>query len=141
MEPIEIVVLIFIGVGGNVGGSLVGKFTEAVLPKANTLRKKIWDNLKGNPNAEIALQAAENGSQADLEAVADYLKIEMRENPEFGAEVQKLAEEIKQEEIPQQAKNTQNNYDNSTGYQTIIEKGGKAFVGTNNFYQSPESFD
>lgn len=139
MEPIAIATLAFIGT--KVGETLVAKFTEAVLPKANALRQKIWDKLRGNPNAEIALQAAEDGSKADLEAVADYLKIAMREDAEFGEEVKKLAEEIKQEEIPQQSKNTQNNYDNSTGFQTSVEKGGKAFIGTNIFNQSPESSD
>ena len=95
MEPIAIATLAFIGT--KVGEILVEKFTEAVLPKANALRQKIWDKLRGNPNAEIALQAAENGSATDLEVVADYLKIAMREDADFAGEVKQLAEEIEKE--------------------------------------------
>ena len=33
----------------------IEKFTEAALLKMDALRKKIWEKLRGNPNAEKAL--------------------------------------------------------------------------------------
>ena len=117
MEPIAIATLAFIGT--KVGETLVEKFTEAVLPKANALRKKIWDQLRGNPNAEIALQAAENGNQADLEAVAAYLNVAMLDDPNFAEEVQKLAEEIEKGKIPENDSMTMNLRDNARGIQKV----------------------
>lgn len=115
MEPIAIATLAFIGT--KVAETLVEKFTEVALPKANNLRQKLWDKLRGNGNAEIALQGAENGSQADLEAVADYLKIAMREDPQFAEEVNQLAQEIEEERKDKQTSITQIIRDNAKGYQ------------------------
>ena len=115
MESIAIATLAFIGT--KVAETLVEKFTEAALPKANTLRRKLWDKLQGNGNAEIALQGAENGSQADLEAVAKYLDLAMFEDPEFAEEVNKLVKEIEDERKDKQISITQVMKDNAKGYQ------------------------
>lgn len=72
----------------------VEKFTEASLVKMEQLRKKIWEKLRGNPQAETALSKVEKGSKPDLERVAAYLDVVMNENPDFAKEVQTLAQEI-----------------------------------------------
>ncbi|MBE9115165.1 hypothetical protein IQ249_04555 [Lusitaniella coriacea LEGE 07157] len=95
MEPLSayaIATLAFIS--GNAASTVVGKLTETALEKANELRKKIWDKLRGKEEAEKALKAVEEGAEAELETVADYLKIAMREDPNFAAEIQALAKEI-----------------------------------------------
>ena len=124
MEPIAIATLAFIGT--KVGETLVEKFTNAVLPKANALRQKIWDQLKGNPNAEIALQAAENGNPADLEAVAAYLNVAMLDDPNFAEEVQKLAEEIEAEKKKEQGNINVTIKDHGKGY--INKDNKKVFI-------------
>jgi acyl-coenzyme A synthetase/AMP-(fatty) acid ligase len=108
----------------------VEKFTEKAIAKMDVLRKKIWDKLRGNVKAETALTAAEKGSKSDLDKVADYLKIVMNEEPEFGKEVQALAHEIRIGKIQDNSSMTQNNHDNSTGYQTKIEQGTNYLGGT-----------
>ena len=139
MEPIAIATLAFIGT--KVGETLVEKFTEAVLPKANALRQKIWDKLRGNPNAEIALQAAENGSATDLEVVADYLKIAMREDNEFAGEVKQLAEEI-EKETEEDTKSIVMNIFGGKGYQNNSQNYGGTTNNineqTNNYYAAPK---
>ncbi|MEP0881444.1 hypothetical protein NDI49_07785 [Trichocoleus sp. ST-U3] len=72
----------------------VEKLTEASLVKMEQLRKKIWEKLRGNPQAESALSKVEKGSKPDLERVAAYLDVVMNENPDYAKEVQTLAQEI-----------------------------------------------
>ncbi len=90
----------------------IEKFTEATWNKIETLRKKIWQKLSGNKEAEKVLTAAETGSKEDLDKVAQYLEREMEWDKNFAQEVQTLAREIQQEinigEI--QGQNVQNVY-------------------------------
>lgn len=75
----------------------IEKFTEATWNKINNLRQKIWQKLRGNSEAEKALAAAEKGSKADLDLVAQYLKQQMEWDNQFTQEVQTLAREIQQD--------------------------------------------
>ena len=137
MEPIAIATLAFIGT--KVGETLVEKFTEAVLPKANALRQKIGDKLKGNPNAEIALKAAENGSKADLEAVAAYLNVAMLDDLNFAEEIKQLAEEIKAGKKNKQGSTNQTTGDVRNNYKSnVISKveGENIQIGDNNTYNT-----
>lgn len=90
----------------------IEKFTEATWNKIEALRKKIWQKLSGNKEAEKVLTAAETGSKEDLDKVAQYLEHEMEWDKNFAQEVQTLAHEIEQEinigEI--QGQNVQNIY-------------------------------
>gem|GEM_PF-822608 len=116
VEPLSataIATLAFIG--GTAAGTVVEKLTEAALEKTSELRKKIWDKLRGNPSAEKALEAAEEGSDTELETVADYLKIAMREDPDFAAEIQELAQAIEGETQQSKSPVTQINQDNAQG--------------------------
>lgn len=58
-------------------GEAAKKFTEAALSKMDELRQKIVGRLKGVPAAERAIANLEGntGTSADMETVADYLKI------------------------------------------------------------------
>lgn len=119
VEPLSayaIATLAFIG--GNAASTVVGKFTEVTLEKANELREKIWNKLRGKEKAEKALKAVEEGAEAELETVADYLKIAMREDPDFAEDIKTLAQAIKDEKQKTQSPVTQINQDNAQGILT-----------------------
>ncbi len=90
----------------------IEKFTEATWSKIEALRKKIWQKLSGNKQAQKVLTAAETGSKEDLKLVAQFLEQEMEWDKNFAQEVQTLAREIDQEiNIGQiQGQNVQNVY-------------------------------
>jgi hypothetical protein len=98
----------------------VEKVTESTLKKLELLRQKIWDRFKDKPEVQKALTKAEQGSQEDLNFVADSLQAEMHTDTQFGKEVQSLAQEIHQEiNISKvQGKNVQNVGDGGTGFQS-----------------------
>ncbi|BAY73238.1 hypothetical protein ACN23B_30240 (plasmid) [Anabaena sp. FACHB-709] len=99
----------------------IEKFTEAALVKMDELRQKIWNKLRGNPRAEKALTAVEQGNKSELERLAVYLQDVMDDEPQFASQVQALAQEINVGKLLDNSNMTQNNYDNSTGYQTKVE--------------------
>lgn len=99
----------------------IEKFTEAALTQIDELRKKILNKLRGEQRAETALTAVEQGNRSELQRVAIYLEDAMREDPQFANEVQLLAQEINAGKLQDNSSMTQNNYDNSTGYQTKVE--------------------
>ena len=139
MEPIAIATLAFIGT--KVGETLVEKFTEAVLPKADALRQKIWDKLVNKyPDAEEDLQAAENGSQESLKEIAKYLDLVMGKDAEFADEVKKLAKEI-EEETQEDTKSIVMNIFGGEGYQNNSQNYGGTTQNinkqTNNYYVPP----
>ncbi len=70
------------------------KLSEAALEKCDRLREIIWNKLRGNPNAEKALTAVEQRSTSEIETVADYLRVAMREDETFANDVNTLAREI-----------------------------------------------
>lgn len=78
--------------------SIVGKFgektLEAGLGKIGELRRMIGEKLRGNVNAERAIAAADEGNEAAIEDVADYLKVAMKEDPDFATQIQQVAQEI-----------------------------------------------
>lgn len=110
----------------------IEKLTEATIAKINELRKKIWDKFRGTLKAETALIEAEKGSKPDLDRVAAYLQVVMNEEPEYAAEIEKLAREIQQEiNIGQiQGQNVQNVYsgeaqqNNAIGTNAPVIQGG-----------------
>lgn len=119
-------------------GEAAKKFTETALSKMDELRQKIVGRLKGIPAAQTAIANIEGkaGTSADVETIADYLKIVMREDPQFGDELKVMAQEIKAGKLQDNNKMEQNNHDNSTGYQTKIE-GGQGFVGGTHYHGTP----
>lgn len=116
----------------------IEKFTEAALTKMDELRKRIWDKLRGDSRAETALAAVEQGNKSELERVKIYLEDAMREDPKFADKVQLLAQEINAGKLQDNSSMTQNNYDNSTGYQTRVEtESGTTNVGTHTHNYHP----
>ncbi|OKH13440.1 hypothetical protein [[Limnothrix rosea] IAM M-220] len=97
MEPLSAIAITSLAfLATKAGEKALDKSLDAAWDKANLLRKKIWDKLRGNPTAENALTQAETGDEDALESVADSLKIAMREDQEFAEEVQQLAQQITQ---------------------------------------------
>ncbi|MGB5971015.1 MAG: hypothetical protein WBG70_22060 [Spirulinaceae cyanobacterium] len=116
----------------------VEKFTEGALSKMDELRQKIWQKLRGNPKAEKALTAVEEGNKEEIQRLAVYLQDAMEDDPQFASEVQVMAQEINAGKLQDNSIMNQNNYDNSTGYQTKNE-GGTNFVGGNHYHGNPPS--
>ncbi|MEP0883121.1 hypothetical protein NDI49_16320 [Trichocoleus sp. ST-U3] len=104
-----------IAFGGMIEGG-AGKLTEIVIEKANLLRQKIWNKLRGNPDAERAIKAVEQGSKSELVQIAEYLQACMDKEPAFAEEIQIMAKEI-QISNTQDNSRTQINRDNAKGYQ------------------------
>lgn len=105
------------------------------LPRWTNCFKKIWDKLRGNPRAEKALQEIEKGSKDHLNKLAVYLEDEMKDNPDFAAQVSTLAQEIKAGKIEINSQNIQQNYDNSTGFQNDIDGGENYIAHTINIHK------
>ncbi|MGC1309329.1 MAG: hypothetical protein WA885_19080 [Phormidesmis sp.] len=106
-------------------GEAAKRFTETALSKMDELRLKIVGRLQGVPAAQTAIANLESkaGTSADIETIADYLKIVMREDPQFGDELKGMAQEINAGKLKDDSKMEQNNYGNSTGMQGKAEQG------------------
>jgi hypothetical protein len=120
-------------------GELAKKFTGEAIAKMKDLRDLIWNKLRGNPDAETALENAQNGSEEDVSDLGTYLKAAMKNDPQFAAQIQAIAQEINAGKIVDNSNMTQNNYDNAKGWQTKVE-GGTAYIGEINFHgNTPKS--
>lgn len=117
----------------------VEKFTEGALTKMDELRQKIWNKLRGNPRAEKALTAVEQGEKSELDRLAVYLQDAMEDDPQFAAEVRTLAQEINAGKLQDNSRMTQNNYDSARGVQNKIEGGTVYSAAEMNFYHNPSS--
>lgn len=97
MEPLSAIAITSLAfLATKAGEKALDKSLDAAWDKANLLRKKIWDKLRGDEYAEAALTKAEEGDEAAMEDVADCLKLAMKRDPEFAEEVQQLAQQITQ---------------------------------------------
>jgi hypothetical protein len=114
----------------------VEKFTEGALTKMDELRQTIWKKLQGNPRAENALAAVEQGNKDELQRLAVYLQDAMEDDPQFANEVRALAQEIHAGKLQDNSQMTQSNYDNARGWQTKVD-GGTAYIGEIHFNQPP----
>ena len=114
----------------------VEKFTEGALTKMDELRQTIWKKLRGNPRAENALAAVEQGNKDELQRLAVYLQDAMEDDPQFANEVRALAQEIHAGKLQDNSQMTQSNYDNARGWQTKVD-GGTAYIGEIHFNQPP----
>ncbi len=114
----------------------VEKFTEGALTKMDELRQTIWNKLRGNPRAENALTAVEQGNKDELQRLAVYLQDAMEDDPQFANEVRVLAQEIHAGKLQDNSQMTQSNYDNARGWQTKVD-GGTAYIGEIHFNQPP----
>jgi small-conductance mechanosensitive channel len=113
-------------------GELGKKFTQAAIDQMEQLRQKIWEKLRGKPEAEKALKAVEEtGSQEELKRLAGYLQDEMEVDQQFATELKALATEINAGKLRGQM--VQNNHDNSTGWQNTIE-GKNVYLGNINVH-------
>ncbi len=82
---------------------VVKKFTEAEMLIMDQLRQKLWEKLRGKPEAEKALASAERGFKAELENVAAYLQVAMVEDPVFAEEMRVLAQGINAKSLVDQS--------------------------------------
>jgi hypothetical protein len=106
---------------------MVENFTRTHLPNGRTTAE-IWDKLRGNPRAENAFTAVEQGNKEELQRLAVYLQDAMEDDPQFANEVLALAQEINAGKLQDNSSMNQYNYDSSTGYQTRIWAGRTLLV-------------
>jgi hypothetical protein len=106
----------------------IEKFTESAWNKIDDLRKMVWDKVKSRFQADQALEGAAKGSEEDVETVGDYLKIIMKEEPEFAKQLELVAQEIQAGKLQDNSTMTQINQDNARGWQTKVA-GGTAYIG------------
>jgi hypothetical protein len=109
-------------------GDLAKRFTGEAIAKMGQLRDLIWNKLKGNSDAEEALEKVQTGSEEEISDVATFLKFAMKSDQEFAGQVQEIAQEINAGKLLDQSSMTQNNYDNARGFQIKVE-GGTANIG------------
>lgn len=110
-------------------GELAKKFVPEAIAKMKDLRDLIWNKLRGNPDAESALtNIVEQNSEEDIADVATYLKAAMKNDQQFAAQVQAIAQEINAGKLIDQSNMTMNVYDQAKGWQTKVE-GGTAYIG------------
>ncbi len=115
----------------------VEKFTEGALTKMDELRQKIWNKLRGNPKAENALTAVEQGNKEEIQRLAVYLQDAMEDDPQFGNEVRALAQEINAGKLQDNSSMNQYNYDNARAVQNRNEGGTNYSAAEMNFYHNP----
>jgi hypothetical protein len=108
-------------------GELAKKFTTEAIAKMKELRDLIWQKLSGNADAERALENAQNGSEEDISDVATYLKAAMKNDPQFAAQVQVMAQKINAGKLIDQSNMTMSIYDQARGYMTKVD--GTANIG------------
>ncbi len=119
-------------------GKLGEKTLEAGLKKADELKQKVVQRLRGNANAEKALVAAEQGDRKALEDVADYLKVAMKEDQDFAEQVKILVQEIRidESENTSQVQN-QTVESGGVGYQTQTGNENTNFIGGTHYHGKP----
>ncbi|NEP60740.1 MAG: hypothetical protein F6K31_27725 [Symploca sp. SIO2G7] len=102
----------------------VENITQATWSKIDQLRQKIWLKLRSHFNqVEPVLNGAAQGSETDLEKVAEYLNVVMNEDSEFAAEVQMLARQINATKVQDNSSMNINNYENARAWQTKADEG------------------
>ena len=95
MEPLSALAIASLAfIGTKAAETTVEKFTEVALDKAKPLRQKIIDKLSSNPRYEVALLAAQNASETDVEVISYYLQEAMEEDAKFAHEIEGLARKI-----------------------------------------------
>jgi Effector-associated domain 1/TIR domain len=75
-------------------GELAKRFTGEAIAKMGQLRDLIRHKLRGNFDAEEALEKVQAGSEEEISDVTTYLKSAMKNDQDFAAQVQAIAQEI-----------------------------------------------
>jgi hypothetical protein len=118
-------------------GELAKKFTAEAIAKMGELRDLIWHKLRGNIDAESALESAKDGSEEHIADVATYLKAGMKNDQQFATQVQVIAQEINAGKLIDQRNMTMNVHDQARGWQTKVE-GGTAYIGEIHQHNAPK---
>jgi hypothetical protein len=120
----------------SVTGDAAKKFTESALPKMDELRQKIWKKMRGNPTAEAALTAIEQGNREELARLVEYLQVEMDNDQEFAHDLNVMVEQINAEKISDNALLIKKSHDNYGVDSQIGKVEGSTVIvgGTHNTY-------
>jgi hypothetical protein len=112
-------------------GDLAKRFTGEAIAKMGQLRELIWQKLRGTPDAEEALKKVQAGSEEEIFDVTTYLKSAMKNDQDFAAQVQAIAQEINAGKLLDQSSMVQNvNGEKAKAWQNKVE-GGEVYQAEN----------
>jgi anthranilate/para-aminobenzoate synthase component I len=114
-------------------GELGKKFTTEAIAAMDSLRKKLWDRLRGkSEKLDQALAQAEQGDKKALETIAKNLDVVMDDDQTFATEIKTLAQQIQAGKIQDNSNMTQNvSGDHNTNIQAKAEQGGTNYNAQN----------
>lgn len=110
---------------------LAKKFTESLVLKLETLRKKILEKLSGeSEQVDEAIKRVGQGDRPSLDVLSKYLDVAMEDDPNFATEIRTIAHNITLEldQIQDNSSLTQINY-GGTNYQTKTGMDNTNFFG------------
>jgi anthranilate/para-aminobenzoate synthase component I len=123
-------------------GELGKKFTTEAIAAMDSLRKKLWDRLRGqSEKLAQALAQAEQGDKKALETIAKNLDVAMDDDETFATEIKTLAQQIQAGKIQDNSNMTQNvTGDNNRNIQAKAEQGGKQYIAEKMYFgvQEPD---
>lgn len=123
-------------------GELGKKFTTEAIAAMDSLRKKLWDRLRGkSEKLDQALVQAEQGDKNALETIAKNLDVVMDDDQTFATEIKTLAQQIQAGKIQDNSNMTQNvTGDNNRNIQAKAEQGGKQYIAEKMYFgvQEPD---
>jgi len=123
-------------------GELGKKFTTEAIAAMDSLRKKLWDRLRGkSEKLDQALAQAEQGDKKALETIAKNLDVVMDDDQTFATEIKTLAQQIQAGKIQDNSNMTQNvTGDNNRNIQAKAEQGGKQYIAEKMYFgvQEPD---
>lgn len=123
-------------------GELGKKFTTEAIAAMDSLRKKLWDRLRGkSEKLDQALAQAEQGDKKALETIAKNLDVAMDDDETFATEIKTLAQQIQAGKIQDNSNMTQNvTGDNNRNIQAKAEQGGKQYIAEKMYFgvQEPD---
>ena len=123
-------------------GELGKKFTTEAIAAMDSLRKKLWDRLRGqSEKLAQALAQAEQGDKKALETIVKNLDVAMDDDETFATEIKTLAQQIQAGKIQDNSNMTQNvTGDNNRNIQAKAEQGGKQYIAEKMYFgvQEPD---
>jgi anthranilate/para-aminobenzoate synthase component I len=123
-------------------GELGKKFTTEAIAAMDSLRKKLWDRLRGqSEKLDQALAQAEQGDKKALETIVKNLDVAMDDDETFATEIKTLAQQIQAGKIQDNSNMTQNvTGDNNRNIQAKAEQGGKQYIAEKMYFgvQEPD---
>ncbi len=123
-------------------GKLGEKYTMEAIAKMESLLKRIWTKLRGKPRIEevrASIEKTHKITPEQINQVAAYLQVAIDDDPQFGSELQALAQEINAGKLQDNSNMVQNvTGDNNMNVQAKAEQGGKQWIADKQYFGTSE---